>query len=156
MEATVVFGDREDAARTLQRMLVKGVASASVQDAQGMVFARWQGPDRGMRGAVGARLARLAALPPSTAPIQHDGQRIGEIVLHSDGLGLLHFLLTGAAAFVASPALSGSVGIALSRRMLRDLVTPLRRLADVARATRHGQTRGLRVAPARIAELRAC
>lgn len=44
--------------------------------------------------------------------------------------------------------------MALSRRMLRDIVTPLQALARVARAVHHKQAVGQRVPPARLAELR--
>ena len=156
VEAAVVFKDAEDAQQTLARMLAhEGVAQALVRDAQGAVFAQWQGAQPGLRARMGQALARLALLAPAVAPIQYEGGTVGEVQLHGDGQGLLNFVLSGLAALLACTAVSGAVGVLLSRRMLRDMVTPLQALAQVAGAVRRDRAVGLRVPSARLAELRA-
>ena len=154
VEAAVVFKDTEDAGQTLAHMLAnEGVARAVVRDAQGAVFAQWQGAAPGLRARTGQALAQMALLAPAVAPIRHDGAPMGTVELHADGQALLSFVLTGLAALLACTAVSGVVGLLLARRMLRDMVTPLQALAQVAHAVRIDHATGLRVPPARLAEL---
>ncbi|MHA7600330.1 diguanylate cyclase domain-containing protein [Alicycliphilus sp. T452] len=155
VEAAVVFKDAEEAGQALARMLAReGVARAVVRDAEGAVFAQWQGAEPGLRARTGQALARLALLAPAVAPIRYEGTPMGTVELHGDGQALLNFVLTGLAALLACTAVSGAVGLLLARRMLRDMVTPLQALAQVARAVRRERATGLRVPPARLAELR--
>lgn len=155
VEAAVVFKDAEEARLTLARMLAhEGVARAVVRDGQGAVFAQWQRGEPGLRARTGQALARLAWLAPATEPIRYEGVPIGEVELHGDGQALLNFVLTGLGALLVCTAISGVVGLLLARRMLRDMVTPLQELAQVARAVRHEHATGMRVPPARLAELR--
>ncbi|HRO81916.1 MAG TPA: diguanylate cyclase [Alicycliphilus denitrificans] len=154
VEAAVVFKDTEEADQTLARMLAReGVARAVVRDAEGAVFAQWQGAEPGLRARTGQALARLALLAPAVAPIRYEGAPMGTVELRGDGQALLNFVLTGLAALLACTAVSGAVGLLLARRMLRDMVTPLQALAQVARAVRRERATGLRVPPARLAEL---
>jgi diguanylate cyclase (GGDEF)-like protein len=156
VEAAVIFGDRDNANETMQRMLVdEGVAEARVRDARGAVFAEWSGAQQGLGNHMGQALVAMVGLEPATAPIQYEGTRAGEVMLRSDGLGLLHFVTSGLVALLVCVAVSGVVGMVLSRRMLQDMVTPLQSLARVARTVRRDRTYGLRVPAARIAELRA-
>ena len=149
VEAALVFRDAEDAQQTLARMLAgEGVAQAQVRDAQGKVFAQWQRSGSGPRARMGATLARLVGSQQAMAPILFGGVAVGQVELLGDGQGMLNFVLSGV-------AVSGAVGMALSRRMLRDIVTPLQALARVARAVHHERAVGQRVPPARLAELRA-
>jgi diguanylate cyclase (GGDEF)-like protein len=155
VEAALVFRDAEDAQQTLARMLAnEGVAQAQVRDAQGKVFAQWQRSAAGPRARLGATLARLVGSQQAVAPILFGGVAVGQVALHGDGQGMLNFLLSGVAVLLLCTAISGAVGMALSRRMLRDIVTPLQALARVARAVHHEHAVGQRVPPARLAELR--
>ena len=155
VEAALVFRDAEDAQQTLARMLAsEGVAQAQVRDAQGKVFAQWQRSAAGPRARLGATLARLVGSQQAVAPILFGGVAVGQVALHGDGQGMLNFLLSGVAVLLLCTAVSGAVGMALSRRMLRDIVTPLQALARVARAVHHEHAVGQRVPPARLAELR--
>lgn len=155
VEAALVFRDAEDAQQTLARMLAsEGVAQAQVRDAQGKVFAQWQRSAAGPRARLGATLARLVGSQQAVAPILFGGVAVGQVALHGDGQGMLNFLLSGVAVLLLCTAVSGAVGMALSRRMLRDIVTPLQALARVAREVHHEHAVGQRVPPARLAELR--
>jgi diguanylate cyclase (GGDEF)-like protein len=150
VEAALVFRDAEDAQQTLARMLAgEGVAQAQVRDAQGKVFAQWQRSGSGPRARMGATLARLVGSQQATAPILFGGVAVGQVELLGDGQGMLNFVLSGVAVLLLCTAVSGAVGMALSRRMLRDIVTPLQALARVARAVHHERAVGQRVPPAR-------
>lgn len=156
VEAAVVFGDRQDASETLGRMVVdEGVAEARVMDAHGAVFAEWHAKQGGLAGRLAPAVAAMVGLEPVSVPIRHEGEDNGSVVLRSDGMGLLYFVGTGLAALALCLAVSGAVGLVMSRRMLRDMVLPLQALATVARSVRRDHVQGLRVAPARIAELDA-
>ncbi|WP_367067895.1 diguanylate cyclase [Oryzisolibacter sp. LB2S] len=155
VEAAVVFKDVQAADQTLAHMLAReGVAHAVVRDARGAVFARWRGSDPSLRERTGYALARMTLLTPAVAPIVYEGRPVGEVELHGDGQALLNFLIAGLVALLACLAVSGAVGLLLARRMLRDMVTPLQALAQVARAVRRDHAKGQRVPPARLAELR--
>lgn len=155
VEAAVVFKDVQAADQTLAHMLAReGVAHAVVRDARGAVFARWRGGDPSLRERTGYALARMTLLTPAVAPIVYEGRPVGEVELHGDGQALLNFLIAGLVALLACLAVSGAVGLLLARRMLRDMVTPLQALAQVARAVRRDHAKGQRVPPARLAELR--
>ena len=154
VEAALVFGDADDAQQTMARMLAaEGVAQARVSDAQGRVFAQWQRPASDAQAQLGYWLAQALGGGMCTAPIQVGGARVGQVELVGDGRGLLDFLLSALAVLLVCTLLSGWLGWLLSRRMLRDIVTPLQRLARVARAVHLQRAIGLRVPPARLAEL---
>jgi diguanylate cyclase (GGDEF)-like protein len=155
VEAAVVFRDPAEAQSALERMVRgEGVANAVVLDAQGVVFARWRKEPTLVAIRLGEGLASILKLEPAMALIQHEGQEVGRVQLQSDGQGLLRFLGTGLAALALCITISGGVGMVMSRRMLRDIVTPLQNLAEVARAVHRDRALGQRVPPARIAELR--
>ncbi|MBP8138285.1 MAG: diguanylate cyclase [Alicycliphilus sp.] len=156
VEAALVFKDQEDARETLSHMLAhEGVAHAVVRDAQGDMFAQWQGSATSLRARMGQTLARLALLVPVVEPIRYHGRPVGTVELLGDGQALVSFLCTGLAVLLGCMVVSGAVGLLLARRMLRDMVAPLQALAQVARAVQHERVTGLRVPPARLAELRA-
>ncbi|MGP1628955.1 MAG: diguanylate cyclase domain-containing protein [Giesbergeria sp.] len=156
VEAAVVFGDRGEASSILARMVSgEGVSQAMVLDAQGKVFVAWTKDSTHLRARVGRALAEWTRLPLAVAPIHENQAAVGQVVLRSDGQGLLTFVATGALALIVCLALAGGVGVLLSRRMLRDIVVPLQDLARVAREARRDRALDQRVPPARIAELRS-
>ncbi|MFT3815905.1 MAG: diguanylate cyclase [Acidovorax sp.] len=155
VEAAVVFGDQTEAQQMIERLARDGgVADARVVMANGRVFAQWQPKQGHMDLHLGQALARAVSLEAASAPIVYDSRPVGTVTLQSDGLGLLRFVLAGLAALALCTTVSGFVGIALARRMLRDIVTPLQHLEHVARAVHRDRALGERVPPARIAELR--
>ena len=155
VEAAVVFGDQPEAGAILARGVAQeGVAQATVLDAQDRVFVHWEQDGGNVRARLGESLVQWMRLPNAIAPITYDGAVVGQVVLRSDGDGLLQFLAIGVLALVVCLALSAAAGVVLSRRMLRDIVTPLQHLARVARAVHRDRALGQRVPAARIAELR--
>ena len=156
VEAAVVFGDRPEASTIVQRMVAgEGVAQATVYAAKDQVFVDWEQSLGRVGDALGHSLAGWMQLPAAVAPIHYEGTPVGRVVLHSDGQGLLQFVLIGVLGLLVCLAFSAAVGIVLSRRMLRDIVAPLQALAQVARAVHRDRALGQRVPAARIAELRA-
>lgn len=155
VEAAVVFGDQAEAQQVIERMARDGdVAEARVTLANGRVFTQWRPRQEHMGLHLGRALARAVSLEAASAPIVYDGRPVGAVTLQSDGQGLLRFVLAGLATLALCTTVSGCVGIALARRMLRDIVTPLQHLERVARAVHRDRALGERVPPANIAELR--
>ncbi len=156
VEAALVFGDAEDAQQTLSRMLAReGVAQARVRDAQSRVFAQWQQQVPDAQAQLARALAQTLGGDWREAPISVGGMTVGLVELQGDGRRMLSFLLLGLAVLLGCALLSGLLGWVLSRRMLRDIVTPLQRLAAVAREVRQHRAVGLRVPPVRLAELQS-
>lgn len=154
VEASLVFGDREEAARVMEQLLRdQGVAHALVLDAEGQPFAQWSGHAPVVTG-LGEALAAGIGLPQGEADVRQDGGLVGHVVLSSDGAGLLRFLGAGFVVLMLCVGISGYVGLRQSRRMLGDIAEPLQQLARVARAVRYDRSMEQRVPPARIAELR--
>lgn len=155
VEASLVFGDRDEAARVLDQLLRgEGVAHAEVFDAEGRAFVRWSGHGGSALSSIGELLAVGIGLPRAEADVRQDGRLVGSVQLASDGVGLVRFLGAGFIVLVLCVGVSGYVGLRQSRRMLRDIAEPLQQLARVARAVRHDRSMDQRVPLARIAELR--
>lgn len=155
VEASLVFGDRDEAARVMAQVLAgEGVAHAEVFDVQGRSFVQWSAHAPVITG-MGEALASVLGLPQASAEVRQDDRLVGRVALSSDGVGLLRFLGTGLVVLALCLGVSGYVGLRQSRRMLGDIAEPLQELARVARAVRHDRSMEQRVRPARIAELRA-
>lgn len=155
VEASLVFGDRDEAARVMAQVLAgEGVAHAEVFDAQGRTFVQWSAHAPVITG-MGEALASGLGLPQASAEVRQDDRLVGRVALSSDGVGLLRFLGSGLVVLALCLGISGYVGLQQSRRMLGDIAEPLQELARVARAVRHDRSMEQRVRPARIAELRA-
>lgn len=155
VEASLVFGDRDEATRVLDQLLRgEGVAHAEVFDAEGSPFVQWSGHGGSALSSVGELLAVSIGLPRAEAEVRQDGRLVGRVQLSSDGVGLVRFLGMGFIVLVLCVGVSGYVGLRQSRRMLRDIAEPLQQLARVARAVRHDRSMDQRVPLADIAELR--
>lgn len=154
VEGALVFGDAHEASESLARMVRgEGVAEATVWDTGGQVFAQWK-ESRDTRRQGGSTLARWLGLEMAEQPVIVDGNTIGRVGLHSNGQSMLGFLRMGLLALALCMGASIAVGLAMSRRMHRSIVTPLQDLGRVARAVHRERAMGQRVPPADIAELR--
>ena len=142
VEAALVFRDAEDAQQTLARMLASeggGPGAGARCAGQGVrAVAAQRGAARrggaGPRARLGATLERLVCSQQAVPPILFGSVAVGQVALHGDGQGMLNILLSGVAVLLLCTAVSGAVGMALSRRMLRDIVTPLQAFARVVEA----------------------
>lgn len=154
VEAALVFDDRTEAGVILSRLVsTEQVAQATVFNAKNQSFVHWERAEQSLRARMGERLARWMWLPSAQAAIYSGSTEVGRVELRSDGQGLLQFLFNGVAALLVCLGLAAGAGWMFSRRLVRDIVTPLQQLAQVARAARRDRTLDQRVPPARIAEL---
>ncbi len=155
VEASLVFGDREEAGRVLEQMLRgEGVSHARVLDAQGELFVQWVAHGPAVTERLGTALAASMGLSPGEAAVMQGSTAVGSVQLHSDGGGLVRFLGAGLVVLFLGVGVSGYVGLRQSRRMLADIGQPLQELAKVARAVRHDRSMEQRVGRAHLAELR--
>lgn len=154
VEAAVVFGDSAAANEALAMIAsTEEVADAKVFDHQGELLAQWQRSDDGVLARLEAQVATALLDQPVNLPIFHKQQHVGHIELIGQGRSLLLFLLGGLGGILFCTLLSAFIALNLSRRMLGDIVRPLRGLASVAHAARRERSFDRRVAEAPIAEL---
>lgn len=153
VEAAVVFDDSAAANESLVLIASKEeVAEAKVFNDEGELLAHWQRGDTGMLAKLEVQVATALLDEPINLPILHQ-QQVGHIELVGQGRSLLLFLLSGLAGILFCTILSALAAQYLSRRLLSDIVRPLRGLASVAHAARRERSFDRRVPEAGIAEL---
>ncbi|MFJ4348858.1 diguanylate cyclase domain-containing protein [Pseudomonas sp. NPDC089401] len=154
VEAAVVFDDSAAANEALALIAsTEEVADAKVFNDDGEQLAHWQRADNGMLGQLEAHVATALLDEPINLPILHQQQPVGHIELVGQGRSLLLFLLSGLGGILLCTALSAFIALHLSRRLLGDIVRPLRGLASVAHAARRERSFDRRVPEAPIAEI---
>ncbi|NQD56343.1 diguanylate cyclase [Pseudomonas sp. CM25] len=154
VEAAVVFDDSAAANESLALIAsTEEVAEAKVFNNEGVQLAHWQRGDTGMFAQLEVQVATALLDEPVNLPIMHQQQQVGHIELVGQGRSLLLFLLSGLAGIVFCTVLSALAAQYLSRRLLGDIVRPLRGLASVAHAARRERSFDRRVPEAPIAEL---
>jgi diguanylate cyclase (GGDEF)-like protein len=154
VEAAVVFDDSAAANESLALIASREeVAEAKVFNDEGELLAHWQRADTGMLAQLEVQVATALLDEPVNLPILHQQQQVGHIELVGQGRSLLLFLLSGLAGILFCTILSALAAQYLSRRLLSDIVRPLRGLASVAHAARRERSFDRRVPEAPIAEL---
>ena len=148
VEAAVVFDDSAAANESLALIASREeVAEAKVFNDEGELLAHWQRADTGRLAKLEVQVATALLDEPVNLPILHQQQQVGQ------GRSLLLFLLSGLAGILFCTVLSALAAQYLSRRLLSDIVRPLRGLASVAHAARRERSFDRRVPEAPIAEL---
>ena len=154
VEAAVVFDDSAAANESLALIASREeVAEAKVFNDEGELLAHWQRADTGRLAKLEVQVATALLDEPVNLPILHQQQQVGHIELVGQGRSLLLFLLSGLAGILFCTILSALAAQYLSRRLLSDIVRPLRGLASVAHAARRERSFDRRVPEAPIAEL---
>ena len=154
VEAAVVFDDSAAANESLALIASREeVAEAKVFNDEGELLAHWQRADTGLLAKLEVQVATALLDEPVNLPILHQQQQVGHIELVGQGRSLLLFLLSGLAGILFCTILSALAAQYLSRRLLSDIVRPLRGLASVAHAARRERSFDRRVPEAPIAEL---
>lgn len=154
VEAAVVFDDSAAANESLALIAsTEEVAEARVFNNEGEQLAHWQRSDTGVLARLETQVATALLDEPINLPITHQQQQVGRIELVGQGRSLLLFLFSGLAGILFCTVLSALAAQYLSRRLLSDIVRPLRGLASVAHAARRERSFDRRVPEAPIAEL---
>ncbi|MFJ2993057.1 diguanylate cyclase domain-containing protein [Pandoraea sp. NPDC087047] len=154
-EAAVVFGDRVAAQEAIAVIANdEDVVQVRVLDARDAQFALWRRPDGGTLARFERTIADVALPGPVTLPIRHDGKIVGRIEVQGQGRQFFVFLLSGVGGVLGCLLVTFAVANVLAKRMHRDIVKPLRALAEVAHAVRRERAFHQRVAATPIAELK--
>lgn len=154
VEGAVVFGDALVAKEALALIGVnEDIDQAQVSDKAGKVLARWERGEHGTRYYIERALTGWMLPDSLTFPVMRNDQAIGSITLVPHSRSLLPFLLSGLSCLLACLMLSLVVAVRLSRRMEKEITSPLRHLAETAHRVRRDRSFELRVPPANIAEL---
>ena len=154
VEGAVVFGDALVAKEALALIGVnEDIDQAQVSDKAGKVLARWERGEHGTRYYIERALTGWMLPDSLTFPVMRNEQAIGSITLVPHSRSLLPFLLSGLSCLLACLVLSLVVAVRLSRRMEKEITSPLRHLAETAHRVRRDRSFELRVPPANIAEL---
>ena len=156
VEAPVVFGDAAAAADALSVIAAsEDVTRVIVYDRDHQPMTVWQRPGHERFPALRRVAGDLLISGAVEQPILHEAQQVGSVRVAGDPVALLHFLLQGTLGLGACLLLTALVAHYMSRRMLKDVVDPLRNLMRVAHAVRSERAFGQRMPPARIEELNA-
>lgn len=154
-EAAVVFGDRVAAQEAIALIANdEDVVQVRVLDAYDNQFALWRRADGGTLARVERIVADFALPGPVTSPIRHDGKEVGHIEVQGQGHQFFLFLISGIGGVLACLLVTFAVANLLAKRMHRDIVKPLRALAEVAHAVRRERAFHQRVAATPLAELK--
>ncbi|WP_150668779.1 diguanylate cyclase domain-containing protein [Pandoraea anhela] len=154
-EAAVVFGDRVAAQEAVALIAHdEDVVQVRVLDARNAQFAMWRRREGGTLSQIERTVADIAMPGPVTLPIRHDDQIVGHIEVQGQGKQFFVFLMSGIGGVLACLLITFAVANALANRMHRDIVKPLRALAEVAHAVRRERAFHERVAATPIAELK--
>ncbi|QLF94224.1 diguanylate cyclase [Pseudomonas sp. ABC1] len=155
LEAAVVFNDRAAAHESLEQIATASeeIAEVLVLDRHGKLLANWNTPDTGPVRRMEREVANLLMQQPLTLPITHQGKVIGELQLSSQGSALSRFLIDGLLTLLAGLLFSILMALHSSRRMRRVIMTPLRRLSEVAHVISRDRTFEQRVPTSRILEI---
>ncbi|VVE83755.1 diguanylate cyclase domain-containing protein [Pandoraea sputorum] len=154
-EAAVVFGDKVAAQEAIALIARdEDVVQVRVLDARNAQFAMWRRPDGGTLARIERTVADIAMPGPVTLPIRHEDKVVGTIEVQGQGNQFFVFLMSGIGGVLACLAVTFGVANVLAKRMHRDIVKPLRALAEVAHAVRRERAFHQRVAATPIAELK--
>ncbi|AOI94623.1 diguanylate cyclase domain-containing protein [Burkholderia sp. LA-2-3-30-S1-D2] len=154
VEAALVFGDRVAANEAIATIANdEDVAQVVVTDGKGQLFATWKLPAAGRIARLERGVAALALPGPVSAAVMHDGLVIGQVIVRGRGHQFFGFLIGGIGGILGCLAVSVIGAYVSSKRLLRNIVAPLRALADVAHAARRERAFARRVEPVAIAEL---
>ncbi|MFC0397641.1 diguanylate cyclase domain-containing protein [Paraburkholderia rhizosphaerae] len=154
VEAAVVFNDEAAAEDAIAQIAGnEDIAEVRVTDTQGATFAIWQRPGDGPLTRWVHRLADLPLPGGAVVPVMHNSKVVAMIRVRGRGHQFAIFLAGGIGAVLACLIVILGIGTIIARQMHRDIVEPLRALAEVAHAVRRDRAFSRRVQATPIAEL---
>lgn len=153
-EAATVFGDPGAAHEVLAMVAAREqLRSAQILDRHGRTLAAWEARNDTLLDAALADAAALLFAQEAAAGIVHEGRSFGEVRVQGRGTGSLAYLMKVLAAIALCTAANAWLVARLSRRIERDIVRPLNRLAALTRTARSERALEMRAAPATVKEI---
>jgi diguanylate cyclase (GGDEF)-like protein len=154
VEAAVVFNDKPAAQDAIAQIAGnEDIADVRIIDAHGAIFANWQRTGDGPLSRWVHRVADLALPGGVSVPVTHDGKVLARIRVRGRGHQFAIFLVGGIGGVLVCLIIILGAGTLIARQMHRDIVEPLRALAEVAHAVRRDRAFSRRVEATPIAEL---
>jgi diguanylate cyclase (GGDEF)-like protein len=153
-EAAAVFGDTAAAQDVLVQISSREeLGSARILDAEGQVLAHYEARADGAVEPARLHDLHVRWAPRAEALIVADGKPFGRVVVQGNGKVYLFFLLKVLGAIGVCLAAIAWMVSGLSRRIERDLVQPLNRLASLTHKARTDRNPGLRAPAAEVREI---
>ncbi|CAB3746027.1 diguanylate cyclase domain-containing protein [Paraburkholderia solisilvae] len=154
VEAAVVFNDKPAAQDAIAQIAGnEDIADVRIIDTHGAIFANWQRTGDGPLSRWVHRVADLALPGGVSVPVTHDGKVLARIRVRGRGHQFAIFLIGGIGGVLVCLIIILGAGTLIARQMHRDIVEPLRALAEVAHAVRRDRAFSRRVEATPIAEL---
>ncbi|CAB3762081.1 diguanylate cyclase domain-containing protein [Paraburkholderia humisilvae] len=154
VEAAVVFNDKTAAEDAIAQIAGhEDLAEVRITDTHGATFAIWQRTGDGPLTRWVHRLADLPLPGGAVVPVTHNGEVVGKIRVRGRGHQFAIFLAGGIGAVLVCLIIILGAGTLIARQMHRNIVEPLRALAEVAHAVRRDRAFSRRVQATPIAEL---
>jgi diguanylate cyclase len=153
-EAATVFGDGAAAQEVLALIGEReDLRAARIVDRRGRTLATYQARNDDALDASLTRVAALLFAQEADASITHEAREYGQVQVQGRGIVYLYFLLKVAAAIGMCTAAIAWLVARLSRRIERDIVWPLNRLASLTRTARTERALALRAPAAAVKEI---
>ena len=153
-QAATVFADAVSAQEVLAQVSQReNLHSACIIDAKGRTLASHEARNDSLPDALLADLTALLFTQETRAEIQHEGRSYGEVRVQSHGVASLFYLLKVLAAILLCTVANAWLVARLSRRIERDIVWPLNRLAALTRTARTERALQMRAPAAAVQEI---
>jgi diguanylate cyclase len=153
-EAATVFGDAGSAQEVLETIVAReSLLAARIADRTGRPLAAYQLDSKDSLKRAASSVATMLFSPQASAPIVHEGQQYGVVVVDGDGTVYLAFLLNVLAAIGLCTAAIAVLVSRQLRRIERDIIQPLNRLASLTRRARTERALDLRAPAAVVKEI---
>jgi len=154
IEAAVVFRDQEATLASLTAITAKeNIADVVVLDIEGKVLADWHRTPTSSLSTIRRTVGNWLTPQPVELTVTSAGHTVGTVRVSGDPTAFVYFLLQGAQGLLICLLLTAVAAHYVSRRMMHDIVAPLRLLMRVAHAVRTERAFSRRLPSARIAEL---
>jgi len=153
-EAATVFND-SGAAHDVLTMIAsqEGLQSAAIVRSDGARLAIYEHDADSTFDAALVHAGAVLFPLQARAPIVHQGVRHGEVQVQGNGGVYVLFLARVLGAVALCTTLIGWLVGRLSKRIARDIVRPLKKLASLTRGARTARAFSLRAGPAAVAEI---
>ncbi|MFP2423713.1 diguanylate cyclase DgcN [Pseudescherichia vulneris] len=153
IEAALVFGDETAAADTLATLGKQGqFAEADVFDKRQQLFARWAYESDAGSDRFNLLVSHWLFPKPTTQPVIHNGEVIGQIRLSARDSLIGHFIWTSLGVLTTCVLLATAAAMVISRHLHSDVVDALQKITDVAHDVRTNRNFARRVPEERIEE----
>ncbi len=155
VEPAIVFGDAEAVREGMISVAgVSTVERVEVRGTDGKLIAAWsKAEDAGASSGMEQFANSILWDRPSTRPVTHSGEKIGEVRVFGNSEGILRYTLAGMIIALACLGLTVLATRILARRLQQEVIAPLSELAEISHAVRTERAFHRRLPRSGIAEI---